>query len=66
MSYSEDSDGQVVLRMSREDYAFLLIELGAMLAYTYDRAELVAFLNRLNEGNPNYMPYHLGENQALS
>ena len=65
MSYREEN-GQVVLTMSREDYWRLMIELGAsalQLTWQKDHAdplrEKLAFVNRLNEGNPNYTPYEL-------
>lgn len=60
MPYSEEN-GQVVLRMSREDYESLLMRLGT--AFTFyaakpgGRDRELALLNRLNEGNPNYTPY---------
>lgn len=58
MSYAE-KDGQVVLTMSREDYDIMLMALGAFTAYSYDRERILALVNRLNEGNPNWMPYVL-------
>lgn len=48
MSYREEN-GQVVLTMSREDYERLLFDLTAMLE----------FMNRLNQGNPQYTPYQV-------
>jgi hypothetical protein len=59
MNYSEEN-GQVVLRMSREDYEMVLQSLGALMILRMDnRGEmerLFGVLNRLNEGNPNYTP----------
>jgi len=59
VSYSEQ-DGQVVLRMSREDYEVIR----AVVQNAADRCMLetnrngyLILLNRLNEGNPNYTPY---------
>ena len=64
MSYSEEN-GQVVLRMSREDYQLVLMLLGAGVAgeciIKWDRA--CALLNRLNEGNPNYTPYQVEQSK---
>ena len=64
MSYSE-KDGQVTLTMSREDYDFLLISLG-LATGEFLRANdhvdcMLGFMNRLNEGNPNYTPYQVAE-----
>lgn len=61
MSYSE-CDGQVILTMSRDDYQKLLIELGgAMFLHVKDgdggADEAFRWLNRLNQGNPDYTPY---------
>ncbi len=66
MSYSENANGQVVLTLSREDYQLMLMLLGAGAAgariVSGNRA--LAFLNRLNEGNPHYTPYQVDENLA--
>lgn len=60
MSYSE-RDGQVILTMSREDYTLLLMLLGADFAWEViaSRQRQLEFLNRLNEGNPDYTPYQV-------
>jgi hypothetical protein len=63
MSYREEN-GQVVLTMSRQGYAQLLMLLAqAMATFMMDGggnlAEDTAFLNGLNEGNPNYTPYQV-------
>ena len=70
MSYSE-KDGQVVLSMSREDYETLLIALGYYTGGISQRAgkneaftEMIELLNRLNQGNPNYRPYQVGEKKS--
>jgi hypothetical protein len=47
--------------MSPEDFQRLLIALGAataaFLARRDELVDVVALLNRLNEGNPHYTPY---------
>lgn len=62
MSYSLE-DGQVVLRMSQEDYSYLLFLLGGSVCIAVDRGSLLPnlseFVNRLNSGNPNYTPYQV-------
>ena len=71
MGYSE-KDGQVVLTLSRDDYSSLIFYMGAATGVllrdsprpdTQDRAlrRMLEFLNRLNQGNPNYTPYQVGE-----
>jgi len=67
MSYSE-ADGQVVLTMSREDYDRIL-QVFAIATYAGMPPDhpvnnsVVALLNRLNEGNPNYTPYQVKESK---
>jgi hypothetical protein len=60
MSYSE-SNGQVILTMSREDYQTLLMALGAAhsLHLMGDTETMLAFVDRLNSGNPDYTPYQV-------
>ncbi len=64
MAYSEEN-GQVVLRMSREDYELVLMALGAFTAITWKNGlnghRVLEVLNRLNAGNPNYTPYQVPE-----
>ena len=69
MSFSEQ-DNRVILSMSREDYQLLLCVFAGCtkLAFTGPMGNLIlgpekiiGLLNRLNEGNPNYMPYQTGE-----
>ena len=67
MSYSE-KDGQVVLTMSIEDWQRLLMLLGACSAHAshggksvFQLNDILALLNRLNEGNPHYKPYAVAE-----
>ena len=66
MSYSE-SNGQVTLTMSREDYDFLVLNLamasGRYLHGAGDIKAMMAFLKRLNDGNPNYTPYRIGDSK---
>ena len=63
MSYSEEN-GQVILTMSREDHANLMVTFGLAMA-AHDSGDSVmlgritALLNRLNSGNPNYTPYQV-------
>lgn len=60
MSYSE-SNNQVTLTMSREDYNLLqlLLKIG-YVGHGQDRlASGWEFMNRLNEGNPHYTPYQV-------
>lgn len=73
MSYREEN-GQVVLTMSREDYDALLIRLGIAMGWALNPSNAehsrinfdrdLAFLNRLNEGNPHYTPYALKDKSA--
>lgn len=63
MSYREENN-QVILTMSREDYDSLLLRLGVAAGWTANHspenfANHLRFLNRLNEGNPNYTPYQV-------
>jgi len=69
MSYREEN-GQVVLTMSREDYVRLLFRLGAGFgAWLHSHSDRfpdivrdeLAFINRLNEGNPNYTPQKVAD-----
>jgi hypothetical protein len=64
MSYSEEN-GLVILSMSREDYERVLLLLGQATVESVRRHgrslfnlnDILALLNRLNQGNPNYTPY---------
>ena len=59
MSYSE-RDGQVVLTMSREDYRSLLNVFALATAKKFpDTMWILRLLNRLSEGNPQWVPYKL-------
>ncbi len=69
MSYSEEN-GQVVLRMSREDYDLLLMSLGMATGVANKQRifahgqSIVMLCDRLNEGNPNYTPYQVPEKKS--
>ena len=62
MSYSE-SNGQVILTMSREDYETILLALGALTWLNINNRDygkkMGEMMNRLNQGNPNYTPYQV-------
>jgi hypothetical protein len=65
MNYREEN-GQVVLTMSREDYNSLLKVFAAATAKLFrvnpkkgSTDWILALLNRLNQGNPNYTPYQV-------
>lgn len=63
MSYQEEN-GAVVLRMSKEDYERMLWFLGIASAKIKESTSrksqtietFLLWLNRLNQGNPNYTP----------
>lgn len=59
MGYSE-KDGQVVLTMSREDYDAILMAL-LIAGHPTPTRKWKQILDRLNQGNPNYTPYQVGE-----
>ena len=67
MSYREEN-GQVVLTLSRDDYDRLLLTLGAgsagMIKHGADLDSIFSFADRLNEGNPNYRPYKIGDEKT--
>lgn len=52
-----------MLTISREDYDRVLMRLGAALGSNFGQLlnydQELEFLNRLNEGNPNYTPYQV-------
>lgn len=60
MSYSEEN-GQVVLRMSREDYDALHHAVGLAKAWAIEPEPIRIMWDRLNSGNPNYTPYPVGK-----
>jgi len=65
MSYSESND-QVILTMSREDYQLVLMLLGAGTAgeHVISWKKACELLNRLNSGNPHYTPYQVEEKKS--
>lgn len=68
MAYREEN-GQVVLIMSRDDYERILglcaiataASKNAVRNLMFTEADVIALLNRLNQGNPNYTPYQVEE-----
>lgn len=64
MSYSEEN-GQVVLRMSREDYRKLnhCLDVARLLQRSVSNSPFSVedLSDRLNAGNPNYTSYPTGE-----
>jgi hypothetical protein len=73
MSYREDND-QVILTMDRGDYERLLILLGtAAVGFgpvlrwlnVGKLSDVLALLNRLNDGNPEYKPYQIQAEQHV-
>ena len=67
MSYREEN-GQVVLTMTREDYNWILFALGCLTGQRMRDGTAIEpvleFMNRLNQGNPNYTPYQVEKNEA--
>jgi hypothetical protein len=66
MSYREQDDGQqVTLTMSPEDYERLMkCVIGAGHTFGGDLDTMLAFINRLNSGNPNYTSYLVGKKKS--
>ena len=66
MKYTENSD-TITLKMSRNDYDQLILILGyatGMASRTGDKWTFYAwidFVNRLNTGNPHFLPYEIPE-----
>jgi hypothetical protein len=58
VSYSEEN-GEVVLRMSREDYEELDGAVGLAVAWAMTPERIWKMWDRLNSGNPNYTPYQV-------
>jgi len=69
MSYREESGGQVVLTLSRDDYDKLLrMQMFAMPHFQKHEGfgeRILAFMNRVHEGNPNYRPYEIQPSDAV-
>ena len=60
LGYSEDSEGNVVLRMTVEDYQLLLMCMGyATGAAGAEKSQFIGLINRLNKGNQNFVPYKI-------
>jgi hypothetical protein len=66
LGYGE-KDGNVVLEMTHSDYNFLLFSLGIATGATVTRQRgtsinsLLGLINRLNQGNPHFLPYETEE-----
>jgi len=68
--YREEND-QVILTMSREDYERILrlcaiataASKNAVRNLLFTESDVIALLNRLNQGNPNYTPYQVESNK---
>jgi hypothetical protein len=63
MSYQEEN-GNVVLRMSKEDWHLTMYALDKAIGCVPNPArhlayKLIDLRNRLNQGNPNYTPYQV-------
>jgi hypothetical protein len=69
MSYREENN-QVILTMDWKDYEYLIFLIakahGEMLKAGESRPNEIAFMNRLNSGNPHYTPYHLPREAAAN
>ena len=57
----KEENGQVVLTLTREDYAFVLFALGAATGVASREGlnieQFLKVVDRINEGNPDYVPY---------
>ncbi len=68
LGYSEQN-GIVTVRMTRDDWGFVVWNLGRIAGIDHvseGRGALIrhlALLNRLEVGNPNYTPYEIPENE---
>ena len=63
MSYSEKGD-VITLEMSRADYNQLLIAMEMVAALASEKKVLwhwIDFANRMNTGNPHFIPYEIPE-----
>ena len=64
MSYKEE-DGKVILTLDRSDYEMLLLCLGMAAGWAIkekkDSSPFVELVNRINEGNPDFIPYQVRE-----
>jgi hypothetical protein len=70
IGYSEDSEGNVVLRMSRLDYEAILLAIGIATGFALKEGNLeriqkaFALLNRVNQGNPHFTAYEVGKSMS--
>jgi hypothetical protein len=58
--FAQHDDGDIMLKMSQEDWSFLLFALGYFTGgreKESERAVAIEFINRINEGNPEFKPY---------
>ena len=63
MTYSENGH-TVTLEMTRGEYENLLLAMGIAAGSASDKKAFwrwIEFANRLNAGNPNFMPYEIPE-----
>jgi hypothetical protein len=65
MTYTQEGD-RVTIEMTRDDYDTLLMILGAGLNAIYSKEgdkrmyySWLRFINELNNGNPNFVPYEI-------
>jgi hypothetical protein len=67
--YSVTSSGNVVLRMTAEDYYMLLMALGMATGSAakngQDTKPWIELVNKLNEGNPDFVPYTMEEGKDV-
>ncbi len=64
MSYSE-KDGNITLTMSMDNYQSILLALGIATGWAskegLDIGPYLELINRINEGNQNFIPYQVKE-----
>ena len=66
--WKQDNDGSVVLTMTQDDWAQLLLTIGYAIGATGQNGNsrlhgrMLALVNRLNIGNPHFTPYKVGDN----
>jgi hypothetical protein len=61
MPMTRTADGRVQIDMSEDDFAMLLMALGvATAAGISTPSDILALVNRMNEGNPDWRPYDVG------
>ena len=68
--YGENEQGDVTLRLTRDDYTRLILALGYATGAAMKQPggmsvdDLLRLMNRLNEGNSNYRPYAVDEGNS--